>query len=196
MNIDWSLLSKQLPEISGDYDFSFVKYHDDSSKIYSDKKVKNKHMESGLKIIKDIIKNDNLKQNIAVKKQIKKELYGDKKSIVKIHEFNVKTEHIVEDYVPASFSSHNKYYYIKAIFETCDNSIDMFVYFELNNKFVLIGVNQAHPYIYTDEWSYNNSDGSGPDIYIEDDDVKFSFYEIYLLEKIYYLYICYDLNLI
>lgn len=152
MNIDWKKLSNNLSEISGYFEFDFLK----SSKIeknYSDEKVESTDMKSGLDIIRKVLNSD-LKQNDTLKKKIKKEIMTDHSNIKKIHEFVVK--------------SNKNTNFIKIVFVNDDESTDLLVLFEDDKTFVLIGINQAHPYIIcSDGWSYDNSDGSGFDVYYD-----------------------------
>lgn len=40
---------------------------------------------------------------------------------------------------------------------------------ETNNKYFILGCNSAHPYLITNNFSYYNSDGSGPDVTTTDE---------------------------
>jgi hypothetical protein len=151
MNIDWKLFRKNLEYIYDDDEYVFIKNYE-QDKFYIDQKVPKKKFNNGLQLI-NYVNNSELILNDELKEKIMKELGSlnsdsdsDSESYFKLHELVVK-----------SSSNTN---YVKMVYET-GNGTDLFVIFEHENEFIIIGVNCSHYYIISsDGWGCGSSDGS------------------------------------
>ena len=161
MNIDWKQFRKYCEYI---YDENvFIKNYE-QDKFYSDEIVPKINFDDGLKLIK-YVNHSELILNIKLKEKIMSELGSlntdtdsDSESYFKLHQLVVKS----------SFDTN----YVKMVYET-DNGTDLIVIFEHENKFIIIGVNCAHYYIYSsDGWGCGSSDGSVSGYYYYEENNK------------------------